>query len=499
MSGLDPNRSAAPAEAALLREQLALDAVAQQDMQQRVSRAKTELHDALHALRVAQEAADSAQFIHDDVTAAQIALGSRVDRARGLLHPIRRLPDDVLSMIFISWCDGSYDEANVACLAAAVCARWRRVALELPSIWRVINVDLNPVTQETAGLWTDYITTFLERSGTFPVEFTLTGPNNVREEPPLPDFWSAVKMAFAKSRSIDLNLYGDQPNARVVPCFYQRAPYLKKFSLSYEDDEDTGTRWTFFESAPLLRDFYWHGPRLYWIPGSITFQSLRNVEIGTIPLDAQGFAELLELMPNIRFLYAVTLHFSAENTPATFSVNHSALERLCLHVEDFDADVVPKMHFPCLTQAAFDTFIGAIGTDATTAILRHMMPDVQSLSLRLTLGHRLYPQQPTLRLTLELEYEYDDAAEEFFEQLAQPDTGGTWLCPQLRELGLPSPIPRASIRESILRLARARGHRAPADSHPPAQLRSVSFHPRLGSSADDVLFAAELKAALAKP
>ncbi|EJD42277.1 hypothetical protein AURDEDRAFT_47875, partial [Auricularia subglabra TFB-10046 SS5] len=113
--------------------------------QQRVARAKTALHDALHALRVAQEAVESAQAIHDDVLAIQDALEHRLQRSRGLLHPIRKLPDDILSMIFLAWldvarhdyCSSAIRPIQVGSFAVAVCGRWRRVALHLPPLWRI--------------------------------------------------------------------------------------------------------------------------------------------------------------------------------------------------------------------------------------------------------------------------------------------------------------------------------------------------------------------------
>lgn len=81
---------------------------------------------------------ESAQYIHDEVMAAQVALDSRVERARGLLHPIRRLPEDILSMIFLEWRQVAGDDpeslVRVACVSAAVCpleTRGPELALDL--------------------------------------------------------------------------------------------------------------------------------------------------------------------------------------------------------------------------------------------------------------------------------------------------------------------------------------------------------------------------------
>ncbi|EJD42276.1 hypothetical protein AURDEDRAFT_67767, partial [Auricularia subglabra TFB-10046 SS5] len=139
MSGLNPNRYAAPAEAALLREHIAQDEAAQPVIQQRVSRARTALHDALHALREAQEAVDSAQRIHDEVLAIRDALDTRLRSARGLLHPIRRVPNEVLSMIFLNLLGAERERRyTVGLSVAGVCTCWREVALSMPSLWSSI-------------------------------------------------------------------------------------------------------------------------------------------------------------------------------------------------------------------------------------------------------------------------------------------------------------------------------------------------------------------------
>ncbi|EJD42289.1 hypothetical protein AURDEDRAFT_115100 [Auricularia subglabra TFB-10046 SS5] len=124
------------------------------------------------------------------------------------------------------------------------------------------------------------------------------------------------------------------------------------------------------------------------------------------------------------------------------------------------------------------------------------MPGVRRLFLPASVGLDLVPGLRSLSRIrcLGLTQDYDDTAEQFLDEFARAEAGQAWLCPQLEELSLPHCDLRPSLRQAILRFARARGPRASAERKPPTQLRVVSFGSRDPPS--DAQFSADLAAAL---
>lgn len=484
MSALDPNRYAAPAEEALLRDHIAEDEAARPVIQRRLTRAKTALRDALNALRVAQEAVDSARSIHDDVLAIQEALELRLQRSRGLLHPVRRPPDEVISMIFHAFLDvarrdyGSPTQPyRVGPIVAAVCVRWRRVALYLPALWQSIRLDLDTVRHGNPATWVEYITTFLARSSARPVDLHISGPP---DEVKSHDFWNTVSGCFPRCSSIYLGLWGEWPSSRVASCFNQHAPLLEGFELHYnlDHEDDSASQLPFFGSAPLLRRFHWQGPKLSWQYSTGTYPAVTRADIYNTHIDAESLGALLDRMPNIRKLTSMTRSMSVHNTPPTFALSNNTIEELSLLSDGGpDADVMRRMTFHALWRAEIEVDGDPLAREAISAMFRHTMPGLRDLSMNECVGLALVPGLGFLsRLrSLTLSLGYDDTAVQFLDRLSQPDAGGRWLCPRLARLLLPSHELTAPIRQAILRVARARGW-GPPDSHAPrVRLFSLSF------------------------
>lgn len=385
----------------------------------------------------------------------------------------------------------------VGCGVAGVCARWRQVALGIPALWSSIEVILGSVDEEAVARQVEYIETFLARASASPIEVGVYGEP---ADSSLPTLYGAVTKCFSKARIIDMHLTGDRPSS-IQSCFFGDAPYLEEFTLQYilADEEDSSCRLQFFSSAPLLQIFSWQGPRLLWALGTRAFAAVTDIGFFTSHLDTRGLNDMLTHMPNVRSLVASTQHLSMDNAPTTLSINCVALKSLTLYDNrhGIEIGVLSRMRFPSLLYAFIE---GEMSSDATSILLQHTMPAVESLTIGANVGLALLPGlRSAARLQhLELFSGYDDTAVDLFDELSRPANDGGWACPQLRKLHLPTPP--ASVRNSILHFARARGPRAPAGVCPPASLCNVSFVNFVsGAGGLEPQFAAELALALSAP
>ena len=95
-------------------------------------------------------------------------LEAKISKAQAYLAPVRKLPDELLSEVFvIIWCAG---DKKCGWKLASVCRLWRRVALSLPKIWSAIHLKTT-----TAACPAEIIRLWLERSGrTVPLDIDIT-------------------------------------------------------------------------------------------------------------------------------------------------------------------------------------------------------------------------------------------------------------------------------------------------------------------------------------
>jgi hypothetical protein len=67
-----------------------------------------------------------------------------LEQLKGLLHPIRRCPSDVLQYIFESAVSMDEDDSNQSAESISkVCRRWREAALRTPFLWSKICISVN--------------------------------------------------------------------------------------------------------------------------------------------------------------------------------------------------------------------------------------------------------------------------------------------------------------------------------------------------------------------
>ncbi|KAK0460019.1 uncharacterized protein EV420DRAFT_1534509 [Desarmillaria tabescens] len=95
---------------------------------------------------------------------------------RGFISTIRRFPREILCIIFCHILD-SMEAPNILSyrqypwVLGRVCSEWRMISIGLPSLWRRVNFQnhMIPPTQNPEKM----LTTFLERSGKYPLEIVI--------------------------------------------------------------------------------------------------------------------------------------------------------------------------------------------------------------------------------------------------------------------------------------------------------------------------------------
>ncbi|KZT20077.1 hypothetical protein NEOLEDRAFT_1025012, partial [Neolentinus lepideus HHB14362 ss-1] len=101
-------------------------------------------------------------------------LRAQMDECKGLLSPLRRLPVELLSQIFMKCLPGGTfitpRRFSAPLLLMQVCSTWRRVALSTPGLWCYLKIELGPRDELPTQLGkADLMRTWLSRAGARPL------------------------------------------------------------------------------------------------------------------------------------------------------------------------------------------------------------------------------------------------------------------------------------------------------------------------------------------
>lgn len=458
-SMLDANRYASPAEAELLRDHIAHDEAASAALQPRVARARTAVHETALALQAAQEAAASAQAILQQLTDMEQTLDAQLAVARGLLHPLRRLPDDVLAIIF-SHCrgrDGPDRPVNIwiarwaPFVLAATCRRWRSVASGDPTLWQTIVLDLHLVTGQASELrWSRYLAVVSERSAGLPIHMHIAckAVRTSYEHGLWPVIRALVPRTYVLSVVSDVDI-----NAEVNILLSRSSNHLTSVHIGYYDVEGSfGLQ--FFSRAPKLRRISVVGLELLWPPESTIFPLVEGLTFGT--RQQLNFQDLLDMF--YRFPKLDSLEIRLEDLTAATPVSAvcETLTYLNLVAYSCDIQVATSLVFPHLRTAFVN--IETVAPDTAVALMRTALRTAHTLHLWFTVGgHLATGLQACAELRhLSLIGRYDETAERFFDALASPTASGAWICPRLETVYISNELSRDSVVDAVLRFASAR-------------------------------------------
>ncbi|KAG8756185.1 hypothetical protein FRC14_003301 [Serendipita sp. 396] len=181
MLGLGPlacrNRVPSHSERLRLRSILGIQSKVVESLDEAIASAEKAFNEACHRCQKlweefesAQTEVLSAQKVIEMLRAQKSSLSDELQDLQGLLHPIRRVPDEILAYIFeLTIEPRDYVEIIPAMGLSQVCRTWRNVAVNYPPLWTMIQIDLG---NYSSGV--DCITdTFMDRAGVQPVSLEI--------------------------------------------------------------------------------------------------------------------------------------------------------------------------------------------------------------------------------------------------------------------------------------------------------------------------------------
>jgi hypothetical protein len=211
-----------------------------------------------------------------------------------LIAPIRRLPPEILSYIFIQCRDIRWLDPE-ACflpprldktplLLGTICSRWRSISLSTPRLWASFSLNIRPkylkAHVELAKIW-------FARSGTCPLSIRLRSDLSFQN-----NMQRLIQVFLLHcERWYDVHLSLPLPVMRALSPARHRLPKLQKLRI----DLSTPHVIDIFEHAPQLRSFY--VPLVFASPMiKVPWEQLQYCHMGGFVGDC---LELLRLTPNL--------------------------------------------------------------------------------------------------------------------------------------------------------------------------------------------------------
>lgn len=203
----------------------------------------------------------------DSLKKERVRVAKGLKDMRILSSPIRRVPTDILSEVFLACREpetpldfphgaDSLDLRRAPWILLRVCSRWRNIGTSLPSLWSMICIDLdkmlNPLLETSQGSF--FLGRYLQLSGTSLLSIWVRST-----EYAIPDDYSLLQVLVPTSYrwkfaafSIDLASFDAFSSIRG----YLQA--LRVLSIrdvpGYDVDEEAAGTLDLFEFAPLLSD-----------------------------------------------------------------------------------------------------------------------------------------------------------------------------------------------------------------------------------------------------
>jgi hypothetical protein len=118
---------------------------------------------------LAREAISELKSKLEAVEASAELLRKKIQEKQSWLAPIRRVPADILSLVFVEFCNvGTQKSWKGFLVLGAVCRRWREILIDTPRAWSLIQVgpQAPPFNHALLDIW-------LSRCGILKCDFSL--------------------------------------------------------------------------------------------------------------------------------------------------------------------------------------------------------------------------------------------------------------------------------------------------------------------------------------
>ncbi|KZV89177.1 hypothetical protein EXIGLDRAFT_751271 [Exidia glandulosa HHB12029] len=476
---LEPNREASGAEAVLILARADIDQAEVDLAKRRLALAETTFaeakarHEEAEALFPERTAAleDAARF-----TESARDLNTSVHRlsvTRAPLHPVRRVPLEVLGIIF----EHSLPEWAAVPLAhlsatelgvrqsppfrlASVCRLWRFAALACPRLWACIKLNLKFMTPHNAGSWLDYVSTLIERSAQTPlcIQIARLRPHSEIDGPVIDTLISSLSRCT--SLLLDLDHVFDTDG--ILDIMHADLPVLRGLRLGATTVHPTVDRTRIFSHTPMLSyikaSFPLTGTRLC-VPELITAE-VQNCTVSDL-------SALLTAAQSLRNLRVSNLPTVVDLTPST---SWPSIRILDIRAKGYRNDAVGSLgqylQFPNIGYLTLTgSWIGGRDRMAYFAATSGTMPLLTRLDLfehNLDVDGALFMQGlsscPALATINFCNMQLTRKGfRELCNFLGRPFDHGIWPCPQLKTVGMSySTFTPDCVQEDVVTLVQKR-------------------------------------------
>lgn len=291
----------------------------------------------------------------DGLLARHDNIQTDIVKLRSLVHPIRRLPHEILSEIFMASIEATVAEksdgggtvptmadikSSLDVLAdprwsiIRVSRRWRAVALGFPRLWSIISLKLQTIC-DFDRLKQAQLQFLLQYSGRTPLVVTLaisTPLTGVHRKHWLRDGRLLVTLLTAESaRWKLLTLLSDPSELEsqfLLATLEGNLPNLEKLSILHDKLPFSRVNLSFFKSCPKLTAFSCRSVTSHIeLPWSQITNFFRCVNNHVDRFSASEALDILHLMPNLRRCALLQCN-SSRNHPSTTPLRYVTLKDL---------------------------------------------------------------------------------------------------------------------------------------------------------------------------
>ncbi|KAK7042306.1 F-box domain-containing protein [Favolaschia claudopus] len=266
-----------------------------------------------------------------------------VNLKRCLLSPIRRLPPEILEMIFSfavpNRCDTwpvTITHTTVAAIKIAhVCSHWRTVALNMTSLWATI---LFPPTQSRYQSSISQLEFYSEHAKSSPLTIHCQR---------LPSGLFLRKLCALSHRWYDMNIRIGNHALNELNVVGRNVPLVKSLFI-YNECERNGTETNdTFETAPALRRVILSVRSGHIWPFSFIMPWEQLTCLSLTPISLSVFSECIHNCRQLLFFHAVVLPRFGESLPQMAELRHASLRKLVLQGSGCQ-EVIVQHSFPRL-------------------------------------------------------------------------------------------------------------------------------------------------------
>ena len=416
---------------------------------------------------------DEAIIILDDVRTAESRLsplGAEIERAvdvinklkcrrdefryyiaehQAFLAPIRRLPAEILSLIFCRFCDPKENLSSRfpkhQFTLATVCRRWRAIVLSTPEIWSKLRVEFY---NHNIKRCTAMTRAWLSNSGTCRLSLEL----KERYHHSSPPRWKhpmlkVIKPYCDRIESLDLDVHAETlfaftSNEGTFPALQSIKIYI---SGSYGPDPPNA--WRALETAPALRRVYFHNifrPRtvkLPWIQLTVLFFGDK------VPIKLRKSLDILRRCPNLESCAFLSINATSSLNPSIGNeeILHSNLRLLQVRTRQSLSNFFDRLTLPALRDihVAYDS-----GQAQFVSLLARSPCRIERfvIDTQLTPHHfiQCFKSMPHLAELDIRQYTSSTSFRKLLQQLTLVGKSSHDLCPALRVLHLSNDPPLGS-------------------------------------------------------